>query len=151
MAKTLNVGLIGCGFMGRAHSNAYRKVNNFFELEYRPVLKAICDTNEAKAKGFVETWGYASHETDWKKLIARSDIDVIDICTPNFTHHDIVLAAAAAGKIVVCEKPLAMNVAEAEAMVAAVEKAGVANMVSFNYRRVPAIALAKQGRRYALA
>ena len=144
MAKTLNVGLIGCGFMGRAHSNAYRKVNNFFELEYRPVLKAICDTNEAKAKGFVETWGYASHETDWKKLIARSDIDVIDICTPNFTHHDIVLAAAAAGKIVVCEKPLAMNVAEAEAMVAAVEKAGVANMVSFNYRRVPAIALAKQ-------
>jgi len=144
MPKTVNVGVIGCGFMGRAHTNAYRKVNNFFKLGYRPVLKAICDINQDRAKAFMENWGYESCETDWKKLIARDDIDLIDVGTPNNTHRDIVVAAAQAGKMIICEKPLAMNVAEAQEMVAAVEKAGVANMISFNYRRVPAISLAKQ-------
>jgi len=144
MAKTVNVGVIGCGFMGRAHSNAYCKVNHFFKLDHQPVLKAICDIDENKAKAFMENWGFESYETDWKKLIARADIDLIDISTPNNTHKDIVLAAAATGKMIICEKPLAMNVAEAEEMTAAVEKGGVANMVSFNYRRVPAISLAKQ-------
>jgi len=144
MSKPLNVGVIGCGFMGRTHSNAYRKVGNFFDLERQPVLKAICDCNEGKAKAFAKTWGYESVETDWKKLIARDDIDLIDICTPNFTHCEIALAAAKAGKMILSEKPLAMNVAEAEQMVDAVEKAGVPNLVSYNYRRVPAVTLAKQ-------
>ncbi|MHC4443150.1 MAG: Gfo/Idh/MocA family protein [Planctomycetota bacterium] len=144
MSKDINVGVIGCGFMGRAHTNAYRKVNNFFKLNCRPVLKAICDIDENKAKDFMENWGYESYETDWKKLITRNDIDLIDVGTPNNTHRDIVVAAAQAGKMIICEKPLAMNVAEADQMVAAVEKANVANMISFNYRRVPAISLAKQ-------
>jgi predicted dehydrogenase len=145
MTKTFNVGVIGCGFMGRAHSNAYCKVGNFFELDRKPVLKAICALeDDAKLQAFADTWGYESYEKDWQKLIERDDIDHIDICTPNVTHHDIVLAAAKAGKSIICEKPLAMNVAEAEEMCQAVEQAGVANMASFNYRRVPAITLAKQ-------
>ncbi|HHK41855.1 MAG TPA: Gfo/Idh/MocA family oxidoreductase, partial [Planctomycetaceae bacterium] len=110
----------------------------------RPVLQACCARNEEKIRAFAEKWGYASYETDWRKLIERDDIDLIDIGSPNNTHHDIVLAAAEAGKMILCEKPLAMNAAEAEAMVAAVEKAGVPNMVWFNYRRVPAISLARQ-------
>ncbi|HEX4144140.1 MAG TPA: Gfo/Idh/MocA family oxidoreductase [Pirellulales bacterium] len=144
MSKPLNIGMIGYGFMGRAHSNAYRQVSQFFHRQYHPVLKAVCGRDEAKIKAFAENWGYESYETDWRKLVARKDIDVIDIGTPNNTHKEIVLAAAKAGKMILCEKPLAMNLAEAEEMCAAVEKAGVANMVWFNYRRVPAIALAKQ-------
>jgi len=145
MAKPYNVGIVGMGFMGRTHSNAYRKVNNFFSLEHKPVLKTICALEpEEKLKAFADSWGFESYETDWRKLIERKDIDQIDICTPNATHKEIVLAAAAAGKNIICEKPLAMNVAEADAMVAAVEKAGVANLVCFNYRRVPAVSLAKQ-------
>ena len=144
MAKPLNIGMLGYGFMGRAHSNAYRRVNQFFQREYHPVLKACCARSEDTIREFAENWGYESYETDWRKLISRDDIDVVDIGTPNNTHRDIVLAAAEAGKMILCEKPLAMNVAEAEEMVAAVEKAGVPNMVWFNYRRVPAIALAKQ-------
>jgi len=144
MTKPLNIGMIGYGFMGRAHSNAYRQVNQFFNLKHRPVLKACCARKEDKIKAFAENWGYESYETDWRKLIARKDIDVIDIGSPNNTHREIVLAAAAAGKMILCEKPLSMNVAEGEEMCAAVEKAGVANMVWFNYRRVPAISLAHQ-------
>jgi predicted dehydrogenase len=144
MPKALNVGMIGYGFMGRAHSNAYRKVNQFFKLEYQPVLKACAARKEDKIKAFAENWGYESYETDWRRLIERDDIDVIDIGSPNNTHKEIVLAAAEAGKMILCEKPLAMDVAEAEEMVAAVERAGVPNMVWFNYRRVPAITLAKQ-------
>jgi predicted dehydrogenase len=144
MHTPLNIGMIGYGFMGRAHSNAYRKVNQFFPLKYQPVLKACCARKADKIKAFAENWGYESFETDWRRLIERKDIDAIDIGSPNNTHREIVLAAAAAGKMILCEKPLAMNAAEAEEMTAAVEKAGVANMVWFNYRRVPAIALAKQ-------
>ncbi len=144
MSTPLNIGMIGYGFMGRAHSNAYRQVSQFFPRKHRPVLKACCARNEGKIKAFAENWGYESYETDWKKLIARDDIDVVDIGSPNNTHREIVLAAAKAGKMILCEKPLAMNVAEGEEMCAAVEKAGVPNMVWFNYRRVPAISLAKQ-------
>jgi predicted dehydrogenase len=146
MTKPLNIAMLGCGFMGRAHSNAYGQVNHFFPREHQPVLKACYGREEDldKLKEFQGKWGYESLETDWRKCIARDDIDVVDVCVPNFMHKDCVIAAAEAGKIIVCEKPLAMNVAEAEEMVAAVEKAGVANMVSFNYRRVPAIALFKQ-------
>ncbi len=145
MTKPLNVGVIGTGFMGRAHSNAYRKVGHFFDLEHQPVLKVICARSGGeKLAGFAQRWGYESTETDWRKIVERDDVDVIDICTPNNTHKDIVLAAAAAGKTIVCEKPLAMNVDEAEQMCQAVEKAGVPNVICFNYRRVPAISLAKQ-------
>jgi len=142
--KSLNIGLIGYGFMGRTHSNAYRQVNKFFQREYQPVLKACCARNEEKIKAFAENWGWESYETDWRKLIERPDIDLIDIGSPNNTHYEIALAAAKAGKMILCEKPLAMNVAEAAEMTEAVEKAGVPNMVWFNYRRVPAISLAKQ-------
>jgi predicted dehydrogenase len=144
MSKPLNIGMIGYGFMGRAHSNAYRKVNNFFDVEYRPVLKSVCARSADKAKTFADKWGYESVETDWRKLIARKDIDLIDICTPNNTHAEIALAAAQAGKMILCEKPLAMNGPEALKMVEAVEKAKVPNMVWYNYRRVPAVTLAKQ-------
>jgi predicted dehydrogenase len=142
--KKLNVGLVGYGFMGRTHSNAFRQVNQFFDLGYRPVLKAVCARDGEKAKAFAAQWGYESVETGWRNLIARKDIDLIDIASPNDTHAEIAIAAAAAGKMVLCEKPLAMNAAQAERMVEAVEKAGVANMVWYNYRRVPAITLAKQ-------
>lgn len=144
MAKTLNVGIIGCGFMGRTHTNAYKKVYSFFKPAYKPVLKAICDCSAEKANAFAETWGFESIETDWRKLLARKDIDIVDICTPNNTHKELAMAAAAAGKMIICEKPLAMNSAEGHEMVEAVEKAGVPNLVSFNYRRVPAVTLAKK-------
>jgi predicted dehydrogenase len=142
--KKLNIGLIGYGFMGRAHSNAYLKVNRFFDLDYEPVLKAACARKADKLKPFADRWGWETTEADWRALIERRDIDVVDIASPNNTHHDIALAAAKAGKMVFSEKPLAMNSAEALEMTEAVEKAGVPNMVWFNYRRVPAIAFAKQ-------
>ena len=145
MSKSLNVAMIGYGFMGKAHSNAYRKVGSFFpHLEHRPNLKCLCARDAAKAAAFAETWGYESVETDWRKVIERDDIDLVDICSPNDSHLEIAVAAAKAGKMVACEKPLAMNVAEAEEMTAAVEETGVPNMVWFNYRRVPAISLARQ-------
>lgn len=144
MPKLLRVGMIGYGFMGRAHSNAYKRLNDFFPVAHRPVLKAVCARKAEKAKAFADNWGYERVETDWRKLVEAKDIDLIDIGSPNNTHRDIAIAAAQAGKMVLCEKPLAMNVAEAEEMTRAVEKAGVPNMVWFNYRRVPAIALARQ-------
>jgi predicted dehydrogenase len=143
-SKKLAVGLVGYGFMGRTHSNAYRQVNRYFDLERTPELKAVCGRDAQKAKAFADTWGFESVETDWRKLIARSDIDAIDIATPNDTHAEIAIAAAAAGKIVMCEKPLGRNLAEARAMVHAVDKTRVPNMVWYNYRRVPAVTLAKQ-------
>jgi predicted dehydrogenase len=142
--KILRIGLIGGGFMGRTHSNGYNRIRNFFpELEYIPVLKAVCFRNETKLKAFAEQWGYESTETDWRKLVERDDIDAVDICTPNDTHAEIAIAAAKAGKMVLCEKPLARNMAESEEMVEAIEKAGVANTVWYNYRRIPAVTLAK--------
>lgn len=142
--KTLNVGMIGYGFMGRAHSNAFRKVGNFFDLDRTVVLKAACARNEEKVRAFAARWGYESVETDWRKLIEREDIDVIDICTPNDSHAEIAMAAAKAGKAILCEKPLGLNAPQAEKMVKAVQKAGVPNMVWYNYRRIPAVTLAKQ-------
>ena len=142
--KPWNVGLIGCGFMGRAHSNAYRKVGNFFDLPVQPVLKAACARTRGAVDAFAKQWGYESSETDWRRLIDRKDIDAIDICTPNDTHKEIALAAAAAGKAILCEKPLARTAAEGAEMVAAVERAKVPNIVWYNYRRVPAVTLAKQ-------
>ncbi len=141
----LRIGLIGCGFMGRTHTNGYKRVSDFFpELTYRPVLKAVCSRNKDKVQAFANQWGYESIETDWKVLIARDDIDAIDICAPNNMHAEIAIAAARAGKMILCEKPLARTLNEAELMVQAIEKAGVKNTVWYNYRRVPAVTLAKQ-------
>jgi predicted dehydrogenase len=144
MPKPLRIGMVGYGFMGRAHSNAYRRVSNFFDVEYDPVLQAVCARDRNKAQQFADKWGYASVETDWRKLVERPDIDAIDICVPNNLHHDIAIAAAGAGKMILCEKPLSMNTAEGEEMVAAVERAGVPNTVWYNYRRIPAVTLAKK-------
>jgi len=143
MKKPLNIGLIGYGFMGRTHSNAFGKVSNFFDVPYQPVLKTICARNGERAKSFAEKWGFESHETDWRKLVDSKSIDLIDIASPNDTHAEIAIAAAKAGKMVMCEKPLGRNPAESEAMVKAVESAGVPNMVWYNYRRVPAVTFAK--------
>ena len=143
MSKPLNIGMIGYGFMGRAHSNAYNRVSNFFDLEYQPVLKAACARSEPEIKAFAATWGYESVETDWRKLIERDDIDAIDICVPNNLHREIAIAAAEKGKMILCEKPLAMNTEEGEQMCKAVEAAGVQNTVWYNYRRIPAVTLAK--------
>ena len=145
MTKTLNIGMIGYGFMGRAHTNGYKRVPDFFpELKYRAVLKAACARSAEKIKAFADQWGYESTETDWRKLVERKDIDAIDICVPNNLHREIALAAAANKKMILCEKPLSMNTAEGEEMCRAVEKAGVANTVWYNYRRVPAVTLAKR-------
>lgn len=142
--KDLRIGIIGYGFMGRTHSNAYKQVPQFFDPPLRPVLKAVCGRDANNAKTFADRWGYESIETDWRKLIARDDIDAIDICTPNNTHAEIAIAAAEAGKMVLCEKPLAMDLKQGQEMVDAIEKAGVPNTVWYNYRRVPAVTLAKQ-------
>lgn len=143
--KQLRIGLIGTGFMGRTHSNGYNRVANFFpDLEYTPVLKAVCSRNAEKVQAFADQWGYESIETDWRNLISRDDIDAIDICTPNDTHAEISLAVAAAGKMILCEKPLSRNLAEGEKMVEAIEAAGVNSTVWYNYRRLPAVSLAKQ-------
>ncbi len=142
--KPLNIGMVGYGFMGRAHSNAYRRVGNFFDLDYQPVLKAACGRNKKAVQAFADMWGYESIETDWKDLVKRDDIDAIDICLPNDLHVDVAVAAAKAGKMVLCEKPLARDAREGEKMVKAVEKAGVANMVWYNYRWIPAVSLIKQ-------
>ena len=144
MTKPLRVGLIGYGFMGRTHSNAYSQVNHFFDVPYRPQLKVICGLERDVAQAFADRWGYESVETDWHKVIERDDVDLVDICVPNNVHAEIALAAAKAGKAILCEKPLALNTAQAEQMVAAVEEAKIPNMVSYNYRRVPAVTLAKK-------
>jgi myo-inositol 2-dehydrogenase/D-chiro-inositol 1-dehydrogenase len=142
--KTLNIGLVGYGFMGRAHSNAILHAGRFFDLAYAPVLRSVAARNPERVRKFADNWGYESTETDWRRLIDRKDIDLIDIASPNDTHAEIAIAAAEAGKIVMCEKPLGRTAAEAVAMAEAVESAGVPNMVWYNYRRVPAVMLLKQ-------
>jgi predicted dehydrogenase len=142
--RKINIGLVGYGFMGRAHSNAFRKVSNFFDLEYQPVLKAVCGRDAAKVRAFANRWGYETTETDWRRLIDSKDIDLIDIACPNDMHREIALAAAKAGKMILCEKPLSMDGPEGLKMVKAVEKARVPNMVWYNYRRIPAVTLARQ-------
>src|ERR1019366_5437771 len=142
--KILNIGMVGYGFMGRTHSNAFLQAGRFFDLPYQPVLKAVCARNAARAEAFATNWGYESIETEWRKLVERKDIDLIDIASPNDTHAEIAIAAAKAGKMVMCEKPLGRTAAESKSMVDAIDAAGVPNMVWFNYRRVPAVVLLKQ-------
>jgi predicted dehydrogenase len=140
--KKLNVAMIGSGFMGRAHSNAFRQAACFFDIPYELKLKVVCARNREAVEEFAAKWGWEEAQTDWQSVVGRKDVDVVDICTPNHTHAPIAIAAAQAGKMVLCEKPLAMNFAEALRMAEAVRK--VQNGVWFNYRRVPAIAFAKQ-------
>lgn len=142
--KRMNVAMIGYRFMGKAHSNAWRQVARFFDVPIEPVMKVICGRNETAVRKAAEKYGWQEHATDWREVIERKDIDIIDICTPGDSHHDIAIAAAEAGKAILCEKPLANTLAEAERMLAAVERAGVTHMVCHNYRRAPAVALAKE-------
>jgi predicted dehydrogenase len=146
MAKRkLNVALIGYDFMGRAHSNAWRQAARFFnDIPLDPVLKVVVGRTEAKVAEARERLGFEQHSTSWQEVLARPDIDAVDICTPGDSHAEIAVAAAEAGKAILCEKPLANTVGEAERMLAAVQKAGVVNMICHNYRRVPAVALARQ-------
>jgi predicted dehydrogenase len=136
--------MVGYKFMGRAHSHAYRDLSFFFHLGVEPVLQAISGRDEAGVRAAAEQLGWASYETDWRRLIERDDIDVIDIGTPNHTHAEIAIAAAQAGKHVICEKPLALNLADARRMLEAVEAAGVVHMVCHNYRFAPAVQWAKR-------
>src|ERR1700710_1826778 len=129
MTKQLNVGMVGYGFMARGPFNSWAHVAHFFETGYRPVLKGVAARNASKLRHFAEMWGYESVESDWRTLIARKDIDAIDICVPNDLHAEIAIAAGQAGKMVLTEKPLARSEAEGRPMVEAVEKAGVPNMV----------------------
>ena len=143
--KKLNVAMIGYDFMGRAHSNAWRQVARFMpDLPYEPVMKVVAGRTEAKVKEAAERLGWEEYATRWEEVIARKDIDIIDICTPGDSHLPIAIAAAEAGKHILCEKPLANTLADAEKMWNAATTAGVIHMVCHNYRRCPAVALAKQ-------
>jgi predicted dehydrogenase len=143
--KQIRIALIGYQFMGKAHSNAYRQLTKFFpEIGIEPVLQVLCGRTEDKVKAAAEKFGFAEYETDWRKVIARDDIDLVDIVTPGDSHVEIAIEAAKAGKMVFCEKPLASTVAKAGAMQDAVAENNVPNAVCFNYRGVPAVALAKK-------
>ena len=140
----LNVALIGYAFMGRAHSNAYRQVGRFFTPKYLPRMKVLCGRTAAAVKTAADQLGWEETSTDWREVVRRKDIDIVDIVTPGDSHAEIAIEAAKAGKVVFCEKPLANTVKESEQMLAAVKKAGVIHMVCHNYRRAPAVMLAKQ-------
>ncbi len=142
--NTIGIGLVGTRFMGRAHSNAYRNVAQFFDLPAVPALQAACGRNEARLATFAQQFGWQSTTTDYEQLVARDDIDLVDISTSNDTHREIALAATKAGKHILCEKPLARNVTEAQQMYDAAQAAGVTTMMVFNYRFLPALALAKR-------
>jgi len=142
--KEVNVALIGYSFMGRAHSNAYRQVGPFMSPRLVPRMKVLCGRNPRAVKEAARRLGWEETATDWREVVRRKDIDVVDVSTPGDSHATIAMAAARAGKAVFCEKPLANTVREAEAMLAAVKKAGVVHMVCHNYRRAPAVMLAKE-------
>lgn len=142
--KEINVALIGCRFMGKAHSNAWKNVPNFFDVNLKPVMKVLCDLNEEAAKEFAARWGWEEVETDWRRIVEREDIDIVDIATPPGVHREIAVAAARAGKHVFCEKPIALDTAEAQEMHDAAEASGVVSYLNHEYRRCPAVALARQ-------
>jgi predicted dehydrogenase len=142
--KTLNVAMIGYQFMGRAHSNAWRQVSRFFDLPAEPVMKVVCGRNEQAVKQAADHLGWEEYATDWRTLIDRKDIDIIDICSPGDAHMPQAIAAAEAKKTVFCEKPLANTLPEAEKMLEAVKRNRVVHMICHNYRRIPAVTLAKQ-------
>jgi len=141
--RKLNIAMIGYGFMGRAHSNAWRQVRSFFDVPYEPVLKVICGRNEPEVKKVADRFGWEEYSTRWEDIVERADIDVVDVCSPGYTHAPIVLRAASAKKILFCEKPLANTLTEAEQMLEAVEKNNCVHMICHNYRRAPAVSLAR--------
>jgi len=141
--KPVRIGLIGYGFMGRTHSNAYSQLDHFFDTTHVPVRQAVCGRDEGNVKAFAEKWGFASWETDWRELVKRDDIDAVDICTPNDSHAEIAIEAIKNGKMVLCEKPLALNGEQGEEMVKAIEESGLPNLVWYNYRFLPAVTMAK--------
>lgn len=140
----LNIALIGYKFMGKAHSNAFRQVRRFFPGKLEPRMKVICGRDRRGVEAAARQFGWEEAETDWRRVIERDDIDVVDISTPGNLHHPMALAAAAAGKHIICEKPLGNTLAEARAMLRAVEKARVKHMIMHNYRKIPAVAYAKK-------
>ena len=142
--KTMNVAIIGTKFMGKAHSNAWLNAPRFFDMGIKPVLKVACGRNEADLKAFAERWGWEETETDWRKVIERDDVDIVDISVPTHLHHDIAVAAAKAGKHIFCEKPFALTLAEAKSMYEAADAAGIVHYLNHNYRRCPAVMLAKR-------
>jgi predicted dehydrogenase len=142
--KTLNVAIIGTGFMGKAHSNAWLNSPRFFEMEITPVLKVACGLNEDQVKKFAENWGWEETETDWRKVVEREDVDIVDIVVPTGLHYEIAVAAARAGKHVFCEKPFASTLEQAREMYETAEAAGVVHYLNHNYRRAPAVRLAKK-------
>jgi predicted dehydrogenase len=144
MKRKLNVAIIGCQFMGKAHSSAWSRVSQFFEPAFTPVMKVACDIDQDRANRFAERWGWESAETDWRSVVARKDVDIVDISVPTFLHHEIAIEAAKAGKHVFCEKPAALSADHAREMYEAAEKAGVTHYVNHNYRRCPAVGLARQ-------
>jgi len=144
MAKKVNVGLVGYKFMGKAHSNAYRDVAMFFDMDAEPVMKAVCGRDEEGVKAAAEKFGWDGYETSWETLAKRDDIDLIDVTAPSNFHKQISLGAIENGKHIFCEKPLALNLADAREMLQAAEEAGVKHMINFNYRTAPAVALAKR-------
>ena len=142
--KKLSVAILGHRFMGRAHSNAWSQAGKFFDLPVEPELKVACGRDEADLKKFADRWGWAEIETDWRKVIERDDIDIVDISLPQHLHAEVAIAAARAGKHLFCEKPLGLTSAEGEAMLAAAQSAGVVHYINHNYRRAPAVTLARQ-------
>jgi predicted dehydrogenase len=144
MKPEINVAIVGTKFMGRAHSNAFITVPYFFDVPLTPVLKAACGRTPEDLAAFSENFGWQTQETDWQRIVERDDIGLVDICTSNVTHMPIAVASAKSGKHIFCEKPIAMNADEALRMLDAAREAGVVHMVAFNYRRAPAIALAKK-------
>lgn len=142
--KTLNVAIIGTGFMGKAHSNAWSRTHKFFQLGIKPVMKVACDTEVDCTTTFANNWGWENIETDWRKVIERKDVDIVDICTPTWLHQEIAIAAAQHGKHIFCEKPITLSYAGAKQMFEAAEKAGVVHYVNHNYRRAPAVSFARQ-------
>jgi predicted dehydrogenase len=141
--RTVGVGMIGYAFMGRVHSQAWRSVAAFFDVPVIPRMRVISGRSKEATEAAAEQMGWEEAVTDWREVIGRPDVDIVDICTPGDTHAEIAIAALRAGKHVICEKPLANTVAEAEAMVQAAASATGKSMVAFNYRRVPAVALAR--------
>lgn len=140
----INVAILGYKFMGRAHSNAYRQVSHFFSSKFTPRMKVICGRDRDATEAAAGQLGWEEVETDWRKVVERQDIDVIDISTPGYLHHEQALAAADAGKHIICEKPLANTLADAKEMLRAVQKAGVKHMLMHNYRKIPAVAFVRQ-------
>ena len=144
MKKPLRIAIIGYNFMGKAHSNAWRQAAKFFDLPLAPVLQVACGRDEAAVRAFADRWGWNHVETDWRRAVARDDVDVVDVSLPQHLHHDVAVAAAKAGKHLFCEKPMALSVADAEDMLAAVQAAKVRHYLNHNYRRCPAVQLARQ-------